>query len=71
MGRRYIKMAKIIQFCMDEKLYGECPFCGCDSFHLIMDIDERIMGSECYGCREEFIYEESVITFELDDNGEN
>ena len=62
-------MAQIIRLreC-DDKLYGECPLCGCDSFHLLMDVDERIMGAECFGCREEFLYEEPpVITFEIDE----
>ena len=60
------KMAKIIQLHKDDKLYGECPDCGCDSFHLLMDEDERIIGSECYDCREEYFFEEDGISFELD-----
>ena len=65
---RMKKMAKILQFFKDDKLYGECPDCGCDTFLLLMTEDDEIKGSECCDCREEYIFEETGISFELDDD---
>ena len=60
-------MAKIIKLRPnDDKLYGGCPECGCDSFHLLMTDDDEIMGAECYDCRDEYLFEETGISFELD-----
>ena len=63
-------MAKIIKFPRDDKLYGECPDCGCDTFLLLMTEDDEIIGTECCDCRAEYFFEETGISFELDgDNG--
>jgi hypothetical protein len=63
-------VAKIIQFktiqAEQDKLYGECPTCGCDEFHLLMTIDEEVMGAECWRCRLEYIFEGDGIVVELE-----
>lgn len=62
-------MGKLIQFKSsdDEKLYGECPGCLSDEFHVLMDIDECVMGVECWSCRAEYIFEGTCLTVELEE----
>ena len=61
-------MGDVIQFkVMADKRYGECAQCFSDEFHVLMDEDENIMGVECYGCRNEYIFEEECIQFELEE----
>ena len=48
------------------KMYGECPDCGCDTFLLLMNDDDEIMGTECCQCRADYFFEEDGISFELD-----
>ena len=60
-------MAKIIQLRPnDDKLYGGCPECGSDVFHLLMTEDEQVIGAECFDCRAEYLFEETGISFEID-----
>ena len=66
-------MAKIIPFRerfagqAEKKLYGECPACGSDEFHILMDEDEDVRGNECKICRSEYLFPaEDCITFELE-----
>ena len=61
-------MAEIIQFRKeDDKLYGQCPLCGCDEFHVLMDDDEDVRGNECKYCRAEYLFPEGeYIQFELE-----
>ena len=49
-----------------DKQYGECPGCMCDEFHVLMDDDENICGVECYTCRDEYLFEDTGISFELE-----
>ena len=66
-------MAKIIPFKKSpaserlvDKQYGECPGCQCDEFHVLMDNDEEICGVECCHCRDEYLFEDTGISFELE-----
>ena len=60
-------MAVIIKFRKeDDKIYGECAACCCDEFHVLMDEDENIKGVECFNCRDEYVFEEEGIQFELE-----
>ena len=66
-------MAQIIKFRerfkgqAGGKLYGECPACGCDEFHVLMDEDEDVRGNECKYCRAEYLFPEGeYIQFELE-----
>ena len=60
-------MGKVIQLRIEDgRLYGECPFCYWDEFHLLMDVDGGISGAECCSCRKDFEFEGEGISFELD-----
>ena len=60
-----MKKDNVIQL-YEWKQYGECPECGCDTFLLLMNDDEQIIGTECCDCRGYYLFEEEVISFELD-----
>jgi len=59
-------MAKVIQLRINDRLYGECPECECDTFLLLMTEEDDICGVECCRCRDEYLFFETGISFELD-----
>ena len=62
-----VDMAKIIKFKGDdtEYLYGQCPACDSDGFHVLYDTDGDRVGDECLICRALYLIP-PIIEFELE-----